>query len=145
MKRLALITWTLLIAVTAIAQPRRPGPPPGAMRGPDPLVEYLQLTTDQKASFETIHNQSRESMRALHEQERALHEQLENTTDANAAGALLLQLRNLREQMHAAHQAMDAKLAAVLTPEQQTKFAAFQAAAEFLRQRGPGGPPPPPR
>jgi len=48
----------------------------------------------------------------------------------------------------AAHDALDAKLAATLTPEQKTKFDAFKAARELLSQHPPqpggaGGPHPP--
>ena len=39
--------------------------------------------------------------------------------------------------MKAAHDALDAKLTATLTPEQKTKFDAFKAAQQFLQQHGP--------
>lgn len=48
----------------------------------------------------------------------------------------------------AAHDALEAKLTATLTPEQKAKFQAFEAAREFLQQHGPrpeGGPRPGPR
>jgi len=53
--------------------------------------------------------------------------------------------------MKAAHDTLEAKLAATLTPEQKTKFEAFKTAREFLQQHGPqpgagpGRPPLPPR
>jgi hypothetical protein len=53
--------------------------------------------------------------------------------------------------MKAAHEALEAKLTATLTPEQKTKFDAFKAAREFLQQHGPqpgagpSRPPLPPR
>jgi hypothetical protein len=62
-----------------------------------------------------------------------------------AIGNLVLQMRGLAAQRDAAKDAADAKFAALLTADQQVKFAAFTAAAEFLRQRGPGGPGGPPR
>lgn len=49
----------------------------------------------------------------------------------------------------AAHETLDAKLAATLTPEQKAKFDAFKAAREFLSQHPPqpggAGAPRPPR
>jgi Heavy-metal resistance len=53
--------------------------------------------------------------------------------------------------MKAAHETLEAKLAATLTAEQKTKFDAFKAAREFLQQHGPqpgagpSRPPLPPR
>ena len=44
------------------------------------------------------------------------------------------------EAVRALHEQERAKLTALLTAEQQAKFAAFQAAAEFLHQRGPHPP-----
>jgi Spy/CpxP family protein refolding chaperone len=113
MKRIVMFTLSimLLVAGVALAQSRRGpgGPPPMQMhRGANPLADYLALTADQKAAWETIQSETRESVHALHEQERT-------------------------------------KLAALLTSDQQVKFAAFQAASEFLHQRGPGGGPHPPR
>ena len=151
MKRLSVVTLSivLIVASVALAQPRRPGPPPMATNGPGPgngaMAEYLGLTADQKAAWETIQNETRDSMRALHEQERTLAQQLESATDAAAIGNLVLQLRGIATQMHATREAADAKFTSTLTAEQQVKFAAFQAASEFLQHRGPAGPPPPPR
>jgi len=46
---------------------------------------------------------------------------------------------DFRAQVEAARKASDAKLEALLTPEQKAKFEAFQAAMKSLRRRGPGG------
>jgi Spy/CpxP family protein refolding chaperone len=102
-----ILSMMLLVAGVALAQNRRGpgGPPPMQMQrgGSNLLVDYLALTADQKAAWESIQTETRESLHALHEQERT-------------------------------------KLAALLTPDQQVKFAAFQAASEFLHQRGPHPP-----
>ena len=50
--------------------------------------------------------------------------------------------------MKAAHDTLEAKLAATLTAEQKTKFEAFRAARELMQPHGPrpeGGPGHPPR
>jgi len=141
MKRIAVIAASvLLLASAAIAQQRRgPGPGPGP-GGPPPgnsaaLAEYLGLTSDQKAAWDSIQTELRTSGRALHEQERTLAEQLESATDAATIGTLVLQLRGIHTQLEAAHDAAQTKFAALLTAEQRTKFAAFEAASAFLRQR----------
>lgn len=153
MKRIVVCTLSILFlfAGALLAQTRRAAP--GGMRGPagpsfqrgsgDPLADYLALTAEQKAAWQTIREETGQTVHPLHEQGRALADQLETTTDSAAIGSLVLQLRGISSQIDAAREAADAKLAAVLTADQQVKFEAFQAASEFLHQRGPGGPPPP--
>jgi LTXXQ motif family protein len=141
----------LVLAGSLFAQQRRGpgGPPPNAgFGGPgrgnsDALAVYLGLTAEQKASWETIQSEAREAARALHEQERSLAEQLESATDATTIGGIVLQLRALQAQIEAGRDAAQARFSAMLTTDQQAKFAAFQAATQFLHRRGPGGPPPP--
>ena len=146
MKRIALILTMVLVTAAAGAQMRRgPGPMAGGPGGPGgnsaALAEYLGLTSQQRASWESIQSELHTTGRALHEQERTLAEQLESATDATAIGNVVLQLRGIHTQLEAAKSAADAKFAALLTSEQQAKFAAFEAASEFLQQRrGPGGP-----
>lgn len=156
MKRVMVFTLSLLfvLAGSAFAQQRRgPGPggaPPGpGFGGPargnsDALAVYLGLTAEQKASWETIQSETRQAARALHEQERSLADQLEAATDAATIGGLVLQLRAIQTQLESAREAAQARFSAMLTADQQVKFAAFQAATEFLHRRGPGGPPPSP-
>jgi Spy/CpxP family protein refolding chaperone len=154
MKRISIATLAILILMTAtaFAQGRPPGGPGPVPGGPGPnnsaLAEYLALTTAQKASWETIQSEFRASAETLHTQERALAEQLKTAldgTDATAIGTLMLQIRAIHEQIGAAKEAADAKFAALLTAEQKVKFAAFQAAVEFLQQHGPGAGPGGPR
>ena len=45
-------------------------------------------------------------------------------------------------EMKAAHERLDQKLTAVLTPEQKAKFDGFQAAMKAIRGDRPGPPPP---
>jgi len=149
MKRISLAAFAalVLIAGNVLAQHPGPGGPPGGPGGPGPnnsaLADYLALTSQQKASWETIQSDFRASAESLHTQEHALAEQLQTAlegNDATAIGTLMLQIRGIHEQIHAAKDASDAKFAALLTSDQKVKFAAFQAAVEFLQQRGPGGP-----
>ena len=151
MKRIIAIASVVLLTAAAGAQLRRgpgpmagpggPGGPPGGPGNMSALADYLALTTVQKAAWETIQSNLRASGQALHEQERTLAEQLDAATDATTIGNLVLQLRAIATQLEAARTAADAKFAALLTADQKAKFAAFQAASEFLHRRGPGGPP----
>lgn len=137
MKRLIIITLSFIIAGSALAQPRRgPGAGPGPA-GNNALGIYLGLTAEQKAAWETMQAETRAALGELHESERALADQLESATDAVTIGNIVLQLRDLSTQIEAARDAAQAKFAATLTAEQQTKFAAFQAATEFLQRPHP--------
>ncbi len=115
MKRIVAIV-ALLFAFTASAQR-----PPHPHAAPPPLeanamADYLGLTESQKAAAEAIHEDFRASVEPIHEQIRALHDQIKS-----------------------AHEAADAKFLALLTSEQKARFEAFRAAVEFLRTSGPGG------
>jgi biopolymer transport protein ExbD len=148
MKRILVFTLStlLLIAGSTFAQQRRgpgPGGPPPGHDNNNALAVYLGLTAAQTASWEAIQLETRDAERALHEQERTLADQLESATDATTIGSLVLQLRALQTQIEAVRDAGQAKFSAMLTADQQVKFAAFQAATQFLHRRGPGGPPPP--
>ena len=154
MKRVLVFTLSILFlfAGVVLAQTRRPGPPglrgpggPGLPRGSaNPMADYLALTAEQKAAWETIREETRDAIEPLHEQGETLASQLESTNDAAGIGNLVLQLRSIGSQIEAAREAGDAKFAATLTAEQKMKFDAFQAASQFLHRRGPGGPPHPP-
>lgn len=146
MKQITLTALSLfLIAAGAFAAGHPPqggpgGPPPGGGNGAL-LAEYLGLTTAQKASWETIQNERRATMESFRDQQETLHQQLETAlegTDAAAIGNLMLQIRAIQEQIKAAHDAAHDQFAALLTTEQRVKYDAFEAALEFLRQRGPG-------
>ena len=151
MKRaLILITLATAMAVTAAAQP---GPPPPRR---DVLAEYLQLTDAQKSAWQSSRTDFEATVKPLHEQQRALHEQIETamasaTPDTAAIAKLMASIKQIGDQIKAAHEAFEAKLASTLTTDQKTKFQAFQAAREFLQQHGPrpeggpGGHPRPPR
>ena len=112
MKRVIPITIiSLFIALGAFGQ-RGPVPtaPPPPPGGPQrALADYLGLTDSQKAAAESIESDFRNAVEPLH------------------------------EQIVTQREAADAKFMALLTAEQKAKFAAFQAAVEFLRGRGPGG------
>ncbi len=152
---------TLLATTAAFGQGRGPAPTappgggvnagpggPGPGPGPDLLAEYLGLTTEQKAAWQAAREESRTATQAIHEEKRAVMDELRTAlegTDGCAIGNLMLENKAIDGQLKAAHEALQAKLMAVLTAEQKAKFEAFQAAMAFLQQQGPGrGPGPGP-
>jgi Spy/CpxP family protein refolding chaperone len=154
MKRsFAALALLLVVAGTTAFAQRGPhhGPPPpegaGAPMipglGPDPntVADYLALTAAQRTAWQTIQSELRASTETLREQQHTLAEQLHTAVeggDATAIGNLVLQLKALKGQLDTARDAAEAKFSATLTAEQQTKFAALLAAADYLREHGPG-------
>ena len=128
-----------LVVSAAVAQQDAPPPPPdgqqqgmppGGLRGPERHLEMMQkrldLTDGQTAQVKAIFAEGRAKMEALHA----------NTT---------LSQSDRRAQGKALHADMDAKIHAVLTPEQKTKFDAMEARMREHRHGGmEGGAPPPP-
>ncbi len=113
--------------------PDAPPPPPdggGPRRGgPERRLEMLQqqlnLTSDQMTQAHAIFAAERTRMEALR---------------SNSA----LAPEDRRTQMMAIHQDGDAKLRAILTPDQVTKYDAMQARMREHRRDGDAPPPPPP-
>jgi Spy/CpxP family protein refolding chaperone len=130
MKTKLIAILLILIAAVAIAQPAAR---PGAV-----LAKYLDLTPDQAAAWKQIHTDTAAVVQPLATTERATRKQIETalqaaTPDPAAIGKLTITLHATRDQIRAAHEASKAKLVAVLTAEQKTKFEAFEAAAKFGR------------
>lgn len=117
----------LAIAATSAAQHQAPGP--------RVLAAYLQLTPDQIAAWKQIHTDTAAAIEPLATQARELRMQIAAATDPSEIGKLTLSLRSVRDQIRTAREASKGKLIAVLTPEQKTKFEAFEAAAKSLRRR----------
>jgi Spy/CpxP family protein refolding chaperone len=136
------------IATSLVAQPRRPidrhdaPPPPNG----DALVNYLNLTADQKtawtaarAAFETTVAPLYDKIESTQNQLRQLMDSKSN--DATVIGTLMIAIRDGHDQIKAQHDALDTKLESVLTADQMTKFAAFRAARAAADPDGPPHPP----
>ena len=141
MKRLSItIALVTLAASIAVAQPqRRPGPPPPR------LNEFLNLTAAQETQIDALHESMRATIDPLFEQKRAAEEQLRALAesanpDPTAVGKQFLAMHAIDQQIKSAHDAMEQKVAALLTSDQKLKFEAFNAA-----RRMAAPPPPPPR
>jgi hypothetical protein len=94
----------------AQGHPHRPFPPLT-----DELKAELKLTPEQVAQLERLHTDTRTAMEALRTQ----------ATDGTD---------NRREQMHQLHQQTKAKMAEILTPEQQTQWQALRAEHRAMRE-----------
>lgn len=104
------------------------------------MAEYLQLTDQQQASARQLFQSFAEKARSLREGQRDVREQLRAALDAPnpdpaQVGRLVIQMHGTREQVRAARQEMDKSFAALLTPEQRTKYDALKDARESFGPR----------
>jgi Spy/CpxP family protein refolding chaperone len=118
--------------------PRRPHGPQQAM------TRMLGLDEAQQEKLRDILDEERPQREALHEKmsanREALHKLLEGgTADANAVGELVLEGRRLRDEGRALFEAEQKKVRAILNPDQQKKFDAFQERMKERRERGRDG------
>ena len=132
-----------LVVSAAVAQQDAPAPPPdgqqqgmapgmgmGGARGPERRLQMMQkqlnLTEDQTTKVKAIFAEAQTKMEALHA----------NSTMSQS---------DRRAQGKALHEDVDAKIHAVLTPEQTTKLDAMETRMREHRHEGmEGGAPPPP-
>ena len=130
MKRLLTILSIVVAATVVIAQE-----PNHEM---SEITEALQLTPSQVSVWQAAHDEFRTSTAPLFEKQRTIGRQLEkdlkSSVDACTLGNELVAQQAVSDQIRAAHDALKAKLAATLTPEQKTKFDAIAS----MHERHPG-------
>jgi Spy/CpxP family protein refolding chaperone len=120
MKTRFIAALAILAATAAFAQPR-------AAR----LAHDLDLTPDQITAWKQIHADTAALVQPLAASARETRTQLKaaldsTTPDPAAVGKLAIALHATRAQIRAARADARAKLEAVLTPEQKTKFEALK-------------------
>lgn len=135
---------TVALPATPATESGRRGPRGPHGPGGNRLATFLSLTDEQKATWEQMHQEFRESMRATFEQQRPNLEKLRAALDAEqpdaaSVGRLVLSMHQQRKQMEKQHEAFQQRLRATLTPEQQLKFDAFQALRPARGGPGHGG------
>ena len=147
MKKATLTLLFTLIAVPAFAQPRPMPPGPGGHgpHGDAALADYLQLTADQKKAWDTLHQDFGAVVQPLFDKQHAAHQQLDTalqnkSVDPCSIGTQMLAIQAIRDQIKAAHDALDQKLTSILTADQRVRYEAFEAAR--ASGPGPGGPHP---
>jgi len=157
--------WTLtpllalaLVAPLAAQRGPRPGAPGGGFGpgGPDPafleqrfetrgdrIADALDLTADQRATFDSLREQHRASVEAAMETMRQSGEELRAlldgaSPDATAIGQKVIAMHQLRTSLQSERESFEAEFAKTLTPEQQAAFRALQE----MRPDFDGGRPP---
>ncbi len=101
------------------------------------LKAYLNLTDTQVQALQTLRQNSMASLSSVHAQMRTAEESLQtkmasgSSSDATAAGNLMMQISTLRKQVQQAQASLTQQSVATLTAEQQTKLKALQAAADL--------------
>ncbi len=150
MKRIVIALSVALVATLALAQePRRVFMHGPGMEG-DGIVSALNLSTDQKVQWDSIHQQLQASMQPLVDQHRAAEQQLNTAANASSPDALTvgrayLAMRDVDKQIKSAHESAKAKIDAILTPDQKAKFDAIHAKMEgehgpmMLKMHSPEG------
>ena len=124
MKRFVLIlTIALMGTMMMNAQPKRHHDNPEQMTAKrvEMLDKALSLTEAQKAEITKIYKEEMEAMAKDRPERVAGEEKREKPDEAT--------MKARHEQMKARHAATDAKIEALLTPEQATKFAEFKKEA----------------
>jgi len=152
MKR-ALLVSAVLLAVVAPLAAQEPGPPPE--RAQDAIVEFLALTPDQVAAWDQLiadRDAAAEPLRmeldAVEAELRALLAEPEPPVEL--VGALVIEGRDLRQQLGDVHHVYFDGFAALLDEEQNRRFEAVRRAERLqplfpaFRVFGLLAPPPPP-
>ncbi|HVF60303.1 MAG TPA: Spy/CpxP family protein refolding chaperone [Thermoanaerobaculia bacterium] len=107
------------------------------------LTQELGLSESQQAAAKQLHEQLRETMKPLHEEQRALHEQvetaLEQGADAATVGNLVITAHQKRQAMRAAREELERDFAALLTPEQLAKYETLKEKRESFGGKRRGG------
>ena len=158
----SIVAATVLMAAAAVVFSQRPqgpppGPPPGGgfRGGPGgprdgfgpfgPFGRELNLTDDQKAQIQKIHDSFRDSDKALFHQLRALHESEPNPMtgafDEAAVRSAAEARAKIQVELEVSHAKMMSQIAAVLTADQKAQLATKH---EEMKRMGPPPPPPPP-
>jgi Spy/CpxP family protein refolding chaperone len=136
-----LITFGVICAGVALAQPTPPDPAAMVQRQVEHLTQTLSLTTAQQAQASTIFTNAQTANLPIMASVRQAHTALAaaiKSNDANAIATLSAQIGTLSGQTTANTAKADAAFYATLTPDQQTKYT--PGGGGGFGGRGPGGP-----
>jgi len=111
------------------------------------LTEVLELTAQQVEEWTEIHEAQREAMEGRERPVRG-HDHLQkieemasaDEPDAAAIGELVIEAHRAREAAMAEHEAFQAELMAILTPEQQARFETMKKMRGEFGERSRRGP-----
>ncbi len=121
---------------SALAQGPPPGPPPH-----DRIAAALGLNDEQKAAWAAARHTFWTTTQPLREQARSLRGEIDalvaqGSPDPAVVGQKTIALYGVRQQIQAAHTAMDSAIASMLSPEQKLKLEALKAARPMGHPRG---------
>lgn len=151
MKR-ALLASAVLLAVVVPLAAQEPGPPPE--RGQDAIAAFLALTPDQVAAWDQLLSDRDAAAEPLRTELEAVEDELrallgEPDPAVELVGALVVQGRDLRQQLGDVHHAYLDGFVALLDDEQARRFEAVRRAERLqplipaFRAFGLLAPPPP--
>jgi len=154
-RTLAWIAAGALAALPAFAG-HPPGPPPGGPQGGPPegflemraerLADALDLTTDQRATFERLRGEALAAAEPARERMRAAHDELEALLDAEnpvaaEVGAKMIEVHRLRGELRATREKFERDFEATLTDAQKLALKAVRETrpGERMRERAGRG------
>jgi Spy/CpxP family protein refolding chaperone len=139
------------LATAAWAQTAAPGHDGRARaRRVDRVASYLGLSDQQKESWRALRERQRDEMKPVLEEGRTLRDRLRTALqaepqDPTTIGQAMIDLKAQRDKVKVRREAYRQQLRALLTPEQQQKLDALEAARALGRgskgrmgRRGPG-------
>ncbi len=132
----------LATAADAAAKPAR-GNPADILHNPRALARYLKLTAEQTVTMKNLQEDLRTTTRPLHEQIEPLQATLQTqldaaSPDACSAGATLVKIDGLRDDIRDAREDYDEAFSAILTPEQLAKYEALKDAVRIGEEEDAG-------
>lgn len=138
--------FALLLAAVASAQPGRMHGHGrhgfGGRMDTDRLAAILSLTDAQKTQVEKLREKTKAAMEPLFQEHRQLREAvrtaLENDADAATVGAAVIAAHEHGEKIRAVRDQHETELAAILTPEQLTRWNALKDARKRMPPPVPG-------
>jgi Spy/CpxP family protein refolding chaperone len=136
-KHVLAATLAAVLLLPAIASARGNGPTPAdILHNPRLLARYLKLTPEQVTQTTAFAKTLADTLRPLHEQEKALRDQLaaelaKTNPDACTVGGFVVQIKGIAGQQAAALRTFDTAFSAILTPEQLAKYNALKEAAHI--------------
>lgn len=133
--------WSLLLS--AQGPPGPPDPAKMAQHRVAHLTTMLNLTPDQQSQATALFTNAAQAESPLMQQMRTAHESLRAAAKSNNTTAIdqaATTVGNLTAQMIAIHTKADAAFNALLTADQQAKYAEMESHGPGMHIRGPGGP-----
>jgi Spy/CpxP family protein refolding chaperone len=137
MKRFATLLFLLTLAAVPAFAAGHPGPGAAGTAGPgfghhfDHLAKALGLTDAQKAEAKPLEDELQATITPLFADLKTKHEAVRAALDANAdattVGEAAIAAHAVELQIKAAHEKFATAFAALLTPDQLTKFNALKA------------------